>query len=747
MRRTLLASLILLSAAAPLPAAVLNVPAPYPTIQSAIDAAAASGDTVLVAPGTYVENIDFKGKAVAVQSSGGAAVTVIDGNQLGSVVTFASGEGALSVLQGFTVMNGLAGSGGGIFCWQSSPTLRANVITGNTATADGGGIYCFQAAPLIDANEIIANYANWGGGIGCFDNSSAEIRDNSITWNTSVDLGAGIVLYISSNALITGNTIQKNSGGSGGGIACAASSMPDIRDNLVSDNTALYHGGGLYSFDNAHPTIADNTFSKNKAINHTGGGVCASTPATITGNTFAENDAVRGGGVAVDGPFTHVVADNLFLKNTAWDAGGLSCESGSCAQVTGSTFDQNSVPSTGGGFSCSALGTNPLVRDNLFVANQASNGAGLAISDNALPEISENAIKNNVATGAGGGIWLDFASPPIEENEIRGNLAQFGAGIMCGDGASSAVDGNLIAENSSAVAYGEGGGICVWFSASPTITGNRILDNASDWGGGVNCANFAPVLLANNLIAGNSTISNGGGVRVAQSSAVTLVNNTIAGNSGHGIEADGPNVVTIANTIIWDNAPLEISVTPIAPQPVVTYCDVKGGWSGAGNINSSPLFADQPAADYHLTYTSPCRESGDGACANLPATDFEADPRPAGAAVDMGADEFHSHLYSTGQATPGGLVHLKVVGTPGTTPVALFLAFTAYETPVPSAYGAWYLMNPILGPLMLPPPNSDGLLVISAYLPASVPAPYDICLQVLMGSPLALTNLWVMEVR
>ena len=91
-------------------AATINVPAGQPTIQAAINAAS-NGDTVLVAPGTYRENINFMGKAITVTSSGGPSVTTIDGGAAGSVVTFSSNEGTNSVLSGSTITNGLGGNG------------------------------------------------------------------------------------------------------------------------------------------------------------------------------------------------------------------------------------------------------------------------------------------------------------------------------------------------------------------------------------------------------------------------------------------------------------------------------------------------------------------------------------------------------------------------------------------------------------------------------------------------------------
>ena len=59
--------LVGLSVPAVTDAATIRVPADAATIQSAIDSAV-TGDTVLVSPGTYVENINFRGKAITVAS-------------------------------------------------------------------------------------------------------------------------------------------------------------------------------------------------------------------------------------------------------------------------------------------------------------------------------------------------------------------------------------------------------------------------------------------------------------------------------------------------------------------------------------------------------------------------------------------------------------------------------------------------------------------------------------------------------
>ncbi|HNS21294.1 MAG TPA: hypothetical protein PKH24_12395 [Sedimentisphaerales bacterium] len=94
----------------------------YPTIQAAINASV-SGDTVLVAPGTYTgdgnRDIDFGGKAITVRSETGPGTCIIDAQ--GSFAdrhrgfNFHMGEQADSVLDGFTITGGYQypGEGGG----------------------------------------------------------------------------------------------------------------------------------------------------------------------------------------------------------------------------------------------------------------------------------------------------------------------------------------------------------------------------------------------------------------------------------------------------------------------------------------------------------------------------------------------------------------------------------------------------------------------------------------------------------
>ena len=161
---------------------VIQVPGQFVSIQVAISNAK-NGDTVLVAPGLYYENLNFRGKKIVVasrylidQSVSTIRSTVIDGSRpifpdSASVVLFASGEDTSTVLIGFTLAKGIGtlvpGSflGGGILVTgESSPTIKYNIIRKNSAII-GGGIAVYGGSPTIVHNALVANTAGNRGGM------------------------------------------------------------------------------------------------------------------------------------------------------------------------------------------------------------------------------------------------------------------------------------------------------------------------------------------------------------------------------------------------------------------------------------------------------------------------------------------------------------------------------------------------------------------------------------------------------
>jgi hypothetical protein len=166
-------------------------------------------------------------------------------------------------------------------------------------------------------------------------------------------------------------------------------------------------------------------------------------------------------------------------------------------------------------------------------------------------------------------------------------------------------------------------------------------------------------------------------------------------------------------------------------------------------IDADPMFVDSANDDYHLTWDSPCRNTGDNT-AVTELYDFEGDPRIADGTVDMGADEFHTHLYHIGTITPGGPIEVKVIGDPGVTPVTLALGSGIQDPPQSTPYGDLYLVLPPLQKFNLGSIPSTGVLVKPAMVPPSWQAGDEYPFQALLG-PLApgsvLSNLMVLSVE
>jgi len=491
---------ILLASLAPLTfltayPATIYVPKDFSTIQTAINYAS-NGDEILVSPGTYKENLNFKGKTLVLISAMGPYLTILDGNQSGSVVLINKYEPAGTLLEGFTITNGLSVDGAGVFCLNSAVAIRKNIIHNNTASMSGGGIHYYHCTSDITDNIIFQNNAGWsGGGINC----------------------------PKSEAKIEGNIIYKNSAGKRGGGVRTGKGNYIIRNNIIFNNWARY-GAGL-------------TFG--------------------TGTT----------------------TNNMIFKNTAmFDGGGIY-------------FTSHNAP---------AIFTNCTIVDN--IANE------------------------------------------------------------------------------------RGGGVC----------------------------------------------------------------------SGYG------SIGFLSNSIIWNNSATSgdeiwIGSSFNSSEMTVDYCDVKGGKSGvyvAQNctlhwgqniIDSDPLFVDSMKSDFHLSYSSPCRGTGDNQAPGMLAFDFEGDPRISQNIVDMGGDEFHPHLYHLGNPTPGGQISVQAIGWPGAFPVFLWAGAGILDPPHPSSKGYWRLKSPLFGPLALNPIPASGVVSLHATIPLSMPAPHLVPLQALIGNELS--NLEIMQIR
>lgn len=288
---------ISISSVIPADATIINVPANQPTIQAGINAAS-NGDTVLVAPDTYYENINFRGKGIVVASHyilnkdiTFITSTIINGSvpanpDSASCVSFKSGEDSTAVLQGFTITGGTGTKwidpnnpsytwrgGGGVITFMSSPVIRNNLIINNNVTntsgvngAQGGGTLSYGGNPLILNNVIMLNEARYGAGI-VIDYSGGIIKNNIIYKNSggqdyggggfwSIGNGADSII-IENNHIVENSVTGSSSYGGKGGAMFVWMGVVTARNNIIWGNTqsqggpvAVISGSALMTYNN-----------------------------------------------------------------------------------------------------------------------------------------------------------------------------------------------------------------------------------------------------------------------------------------------------------------------------------------------------------------------------------------------------------------------------------------------------------------------------------------------------------------
>lgn len=531
-----------------------------------------------------------------------ANVTILDGQALGSVVStlLPIPSGFTAVIDGFTIRNGNAGGGGGIYFPGGSPTISNNIICNGRARV-GGGIYC-MGSPTISNNIVRANIAtdNYGGGIYCL-NSSAIITHNSIIENVvqtrsiypaTTSRGGGI--YCSGGApQITYNSFRNNkaemgnyiygANGEGGAIRLVSvDAASTIANNVVIANSAA-HGMGCGIYISAcSPAITCNT------IVHNGGGeaiYCVNSSSPISNNIVASNTS----GILGSGTFTPTLRNNCIYNPDGKDYSGLAAGAGDIsidpkliAPEFGEIHLQAGSPCIGAGWN-DAPGLPSVDMDGEARILSATVDVGADEYNGTQPPFNRTIIrvspsgddtdgstwahaKQTAAGGlalalaqGGGEVWV--AAGTYNERVIVGRYVYLYGGFAGTESRRSERDW----EQNVTVLDGGGGGSVV---TAQSITGYKnccvdgfTIRNGTGtrfspglFGGGIYVYRACP-FIAHNVITGNAADWGGGIGLVA--GCVYISDNTIvendAGYGGGGIVASTMSDSTICRNLIAGN--------------------------------------------------------------------------------------------------------------------------------------------------------------------------------------------------
>jgi hypothetical protein len=303
----------------------LHVPAQFPTIQAAIDAAI-NDDTVLVADGIYTgignRELNFGGRAITVRSSGGASQCIIDIQ--GSVSThrrgfiFNSGETGASILEGFTIRNGYAVTGGAVLIENnSSPLIRDCIFHENTARptenwSGGGAVHIASGGATFincrfESNRVeVVQPFNSGDGGAIWTQGAAVVFDtceflsNQVAGVVGQPGGGGAISITSgSHATVSHCTFTGKSAANAGGAmlvraGAGSPSSAEVRHCQFQSNNA-YLAAAFCAFEGGHSIVTDSHFIQNTATQCCGAiTIAVATTATIS------NCIIRGNTVGTD---------------------------------------------------------------------------------------------------------------------------------------------------------------------------------------------------------------------------------------------------------------------------------------------------------------------------------------------------------------------------------------------------------------------------------------------------------------
>jgi predicted outer membrane repeat protein len=391
------------------------------------------------------------------------------------------------------------------------------------------------------------------------------------------------------------------------------------------------------SMDNSlfsHPTINNCIFTSD--YNSRGMSNRKSNP-TITNCVFRRHAQDKDGAGIYNDESNPKLTNCVFEDNDTRENGAAMYNRDSDPVLNNCTFNRNHAQKNGGGmfnFRCKPtfincnFTRNTASYNNVLGGNSCGGGLYNASSE---PNLVNCIFSSNHADDEGGGMYNDGGSATLKNCTFENNytLNTSGGGIYCIDCTLTVTNCTFTENNANGISgrmdAGSGGGLYTE-QCDTIISNSKFISNRARFNGG-------------------GIFNEAGYFTFNEEGYLTIVNCTFAGNEameGGGIFGDN---VTMVNSILWGNAPEQIS-----SNANVSYCDIEGGLpgNGVGIINADPLFADSNNSDYHLkseygrwdpnseswvldNITSPCINAGD------PASIFEMETMPNGERINMGA--------------------------------------------------------------------------------------------------------------
>ena len=557
---------------------------PLRTIQAAIDMASA-GDTILVGPGTYVEdltilkdnltvgpwdeavvtikgidtvadglwpladpNIDIQANGVSIHHVTIESPDVPDGQYSSGIVL----TGQNIELHNNTFVQLGTGAGYGV----AIQTYHEFAIPGS----DIGGLSIhdneFQGTPGGDYVPIYVNYtASTDGAVTIEDNvmtgnvfyvvterSGTIIRNNTIA-RDSLGGSAGIRVqdfgvatpHAIQDVLISGNRIENFASGFRTGSSDTLTNTT-ITGNVFVDNTIQIRddSGSL----DISAVLAANSFDRAVCVDHPGNSLLSNIWSSIQA---AIDSSVQSDSVLVEsGTYHEQVTIDKPLTLTGSGSGSTVIDGGNAGVVVTIAAGNSYL----GGFAVQGAGTNPDAHAGIALVDvEACSVRDCDVSGNingiALMGANGNTIENcTIASSGAYGVVLEQS--PYTSDYSTGNTVsscQITGSGLDGIYAGADCDGQSLTGNTISGTLGgsEGNGIYFWKSSSNVVTGNTIADNSQ----------YGVELMgsANNVFTGNTVSGNVDGFHIRKSASYasspnTIHGNSISGNSGYGVFAE-----------------------------------------------------------------------------------------------------------------------------------------------------------------------------------------------------------------